>query len=195
MSPTIPCTSRVQHFHFDGDRHASYFANPPMGPGLMTVIPPGGMNGDRRLDSRVAGVVTSALRLSSAKGRVQAWNYLRKQAIPTQIALRVLSSKGARRSSDARPDHQAFTVPGTNAGGTEQLSMQVTLSGSEEPTPKRRVNQVTELICERAIAALLTDSREYAESLLRIYSLKTTTIMRVLYHPELRRQRVGDKID
>jgi hypothetical protein len=153
------------------------------------------MNGDRRLDSRVANVVASALRLSGAKGRVQAWSYLRSRAIPTQIALRVLSSRGPRRSSDARPDHQAFTVPGINAGGTEQRSVQLSLSGSEEPTPKRRVNQVTAMICERAVGALQTDSREYAESLLRMYSLKTTTIMRVLYQPELRRQKLGDKMD
>lgn len=152
-------------------------------------------NSDRRLDSRVAILVTSALRLSRAKGRVQAWHYLRRSAISTQVALRVLSTRGPRRNFDAGPDYAAFTVPGTNADGAVQRSLQVSSGEGHETAPKRRVNQVAEAICERAIGAIHTESREYAESLLRMYSLKTATIMRVLYDSKLRRQQGGAKPD
>lgn len=132
---------------------------------------------DRRSNRSIAGIVASALRLSMAKGRVQAWHYLRRCLVPTQIALRVLSTHGPRRNADARPDAEAFTVPCTN--GAEQ----------RKPTPKRRINQVAAAICERALQSIHSDSREYAESLLRMYNLKTVTIMRVLYHPTLRRRQ------
>ena len=155
----------------------------------------GNIYGDRRLDRRHAGIVASALRLSSARGRVQAWHYLRGRAIAAQVALRVLSTHGPRRNSDTRPDSESFTVPGTNAGGTEQRSLEFGLAGEMEQVPKRRVNELSAAICERALQSIHTESREYAESLLRIYSLKTATIMRVLYHPKLRRHQRSARLD
>ncbi|UGQ48236.1 hypothetical protein [Massilia endophytica] len=146
------------------------------------------MNSDRRIDSRLASVVMSALRLSRARGRVQAWHYLRKRAFSAQIALRVLSTRGPRRNSDVKPGYEAFTVPGTSTGGAEQRSVHMHMPGDAVSTLNRRVNETTAAICERAVRAIQTESREYAESLLRMYSLKTATIMRVLYHPTLRRR-------
>lgn len=161
----------------------------------MTSPSPGSTHGDRRADCSTSVTIASALRLSRAKGRVQAWHYLRDCSVPAQTALRVLSTEGARRSSDVRPSCHAVTVPGTNAAGSAQRSMLVHGPSDEVFSLGRRVNQATEMVCERAVAALLTESRAYAESLLRMYNLKTSTIMRVLNHPELRRKHVGTGVD
>ncbi|MGB9991979.1 hypothetical protein [Pseudoduganella rhizocola] len=153
------------------------------------------LRADRRGNRRIAGTVASALRLSNAKGRVQAWHYLRRCLVPAQIALRVLSTHGPRRNADARPDDKAFTLPGTNSAGAEQRSLQVAQDASAGFAPRRRINQVAAIICERALQRMHTDSREYAESLLRMYNLKTVTIMRVLYDPKLRRRQHSASAD
>jgi hypothetical protein len=144
---------------------------------------------ERRLNRRFAGIVAAALRLSKAGGRVQAWHYLRRCLIPAQVAFRVLSTHGPRRNADVRPAYDGRTVPGTNAGGAEQRSVQADAAQNGELMPRRRTNHVSAAICERALQCIHTHSREYAESLLRMYELNTATIMRVLYHPKLRRRQ------
>jgi len=143
------------------------------------------MNDDRRVDSNAAKLVTSALRLNRAKGRVPAWQYLRKRAISAQILMRVLSLHGPRRSSDARPIHRAPAVPGATAVGTEQCSAQAGGRECDHLAPTRRVNVIPDLICERAVYALEIVSREYAESLVGIYCVKkVATVTRVTVQPK-----------
>lgn len=53
--------------------------------------------------------------------------------------------------------------------------------------PNRRTNETIAVICDRAIEFAEIIGREYAESLLRMYGLKTGTIMRVLFDAHNRR--------
>ena len=148
----------------------------------MTPITSASRNDDRRRDSEAAKLVTSALRLNNVKGRVPAWHYLRKRSISAQILIRVLSPHGPRRSSDARPIQRGLTVPGATGAGSEHCSVQAGGRGCGHLAAMRRVIVVPELICESAVYSLQIESREYAESLLGMYSLKkAATVTRVLY--------------
>lgn len=81
-----------------------------------------------------------------------------------------------------------MTVPGTFTGGSLRTPSTIGSAESSVETPKRRVNLATAAVCDRAVRVLNTAGRQYADTLLQMYGLKTATIMRVLYDPSLRRK-------
>ena len=151
----------------------------------MTPITSTSKNDDRRVDSDAVKLVTSALWLKRAKRRVPASHYLRKCSIPAQILMRVLSLQGPRRSSDVRRIHRGLAVPGANAVGAEQCGAQAGGRECGHLAATRRVNVIPGLIYERAVYALQIEKREYAESLVGMYSLKkVATVTRVTVQPK-----------
>lgn len=141
------------------------------------------MNPDRRKRPQLALVVGAAQRLSRLRGCVPAWRYLRAQSIGSATALRVLSPQGPRRISD---DQYATRQAGRPGEGGPAL--QAAPSHRPDSTvPERRTNLVIADICDHAVALVNSESRQYAEGLLRIYGLKTATVMRVLFDSRQRR--------
>jgi hypothetical protein len=143
------------------------------------------MTTERRVDAQGAKVINAAIEVDGLWGCVRAWHYLRVREMSSTVALRVLSSGGPRRSTDAV--HPA--VRDALARRPEQGMLQRSHgSGAGPQTEIRRSNVGTAFAVEHAISLSATCGRHYAESLLRIYGLDTATVMRVLFQPQRRRR-------
>ncbi|WP_338758961.1 hypothetical protein [Massilia sp. METH4] len=145
------------------------------------------MNGDRRADGQQARVVDAAIRIDAQWGCVSAWQYLRARGIAHATAARVLGKHGARRAGDAVHPAVRDALERQPETGIAQRSAMPQGAPARAEVP--RTNVAAALAVERAIGRTATHGRHYAESLLRMYSLNTATVMRVLFEPHRRRRR------
>lgn len=141
------------------------------------------MTEERRTDVQQKRVVDAAIRVDALWGCVTAWGYLRERGVSRDVALRILSRQGRRRNGETAHAAQRHALAQAAGYGTGQSV------GAATGTVQRRSNVAAAFAVERAIEFSLTAGRHYAESLLRIYSLDTVTVMRVLFEPERRRRR------
>lgn len=133
------------------------------------------MRAERRKDVLFARVVDAGLHVWSANGRVRAWHFLRTRGVRAADALRLLSPAGPRRDAAAAPQQ-----PAPETAGTPEAADQLAC---------RRQNHQMAEVCEQGVRLNASHGRQYAESLLRMYGLKTGTIMRVLFDEHNRRRR------
>jgi len=102
--------------------------------------------------------------------------------VPRHVALRVLSKEGPRRAADAahpalREDRLRRSIP--------TLSARNPATRVTAPCPRNNLELAT--IIDEALVLLHRHDRHYAEEFLRMHSVGTPTIMRVLYDPTRRR--------
>lgn len=140
------------------------------------------MTDDQRHDHQTALAVAAALDIDILWGCVKAWRHMRMREVPRHVALRVLSKEGPRRSSDAahpalHEDRLRRSIPTLSA---RNPATRVTAS-----CPRSNVELAT--IIDEALVLLHRHDRHYAEEFLRMHSVGTATIMRVLYDPTRRR--------
>jgi hypothetical protein len=141
---------------------------------------------DRRSDTHQAQRVDAALRIDALWGCVSAWHYLRARGTTRAVAMRVLDRGGPRRRTDAQHPAVRDALPRGPDGGIGQRAALATDGGLAAAIP--RSNVAAAYAVERAIELATMESRQYAESLLRIYGLSTATVMRVLFEPHRRRR-------
>lgn len=143
------------------------------------------MTTERRINAQSARVINAAIEVDTLWGCVRAWRYLHLHQVSPGIAVRVLSKAGPRRDADAV--HPA--VRDALARAPDQGITQRSCGSNAGPQTKlRRRNLPAAVAVEQAIGMSATFGRHYAESLLRIYGLDTTTVMRVLFQPHRRRR-------
>lgn len=132
-------------------------------------------------------VINAGLNLDILWGCVNAWAYMRSRNVPRPVALRVLSKAGPRRAADE--EHPAvrdsrLAPPPVAEAPTQREAARVAV----RPFPLPRTNHELASLIDHAIQLMTVRNRHYAEALLRIYSVDTPTIMRVLF--DMRRRRV-----
>jgi hypothetical protein len=131
-----------------------------------------------RLKSPMADTVAKGLDLDMLWGTVNAWAHLRRHHIPPDVALRILSKSGIRRSSDA--EHPADS--------NEQLSALSRLAHSHTPSKSSRRNTAMTKVIDEAIRLSVTRGNAYAEALLRLYPIPASLIYRILFDAAHRRK-------
>jgi len=143
---------------------------------------------EKRNDTKCAVFVDAGIRVNTSWGCVSAWHYLRQRGVERDVAFRVLSPLGAHRATDApHPAARDKLAAERDTGIDGEDVLRRVRDGTDVPQ-SRRTNEVTAAVCERAIAFSETHGTQYAESMLRIYGLKTSTVMRVLFEPRSRRR-------
>jgi len=140
------------------------------------------MTDDQRHDHQTALAVAAALDIDILWGCVKAWRHMRMREVPRHVALRVLSKEGPRRTTDAahpalREDRLRRSIP--------TLSARNPAARVTQPCPRNNLELAT--IIDAALVLLHRHDRHYAEEFLRMHSVGTATIMRVLYDPTRRR--------
>lgn len=143
---------------------------------------------EKRKDSKCAVFVDAGIRVNTSWGCISAWHYLRQRGVERDVVLRVLSPRGVHRSTDAPHPAARDKLAAEPDTGIDHEDLLRRLGGDTDVPQSRRTNEVTAAICERAIAFAETHGTQYAESMLRIYGLKLSTVMRVLFEPRSRRR-------
>lgn len=136
------------------------------------------MTDDQRKDQQTALAVAAGLDIDVLWGCVKAWRHMRMREVPRHVALRVLSQGGPRRATDARQ-------PPSDQDRLRRSMPQVGARCPAAPAPRSNVELAT--IIDQALLLLERHDRHYAEEFLRMHSVGTATIMRVLYDPNRRR--------
>ncbi|NVE01169.1 hypothetical protein [Massilia sp. BJB1822] len=131
------------------------------------------MHAYQRLDGHMAQIVNAGLKIDIFQGCVTAWIHMRGGGVPREVILRVLSKDGPRRDDGAEPNES----PGVTQGKSTTI----------RPFPLPRNNHELAALIDHAIQLMAARNRHYAEALLRIYSVDTATVMRVLFNPRRRR--------
>lgn len=149
------------------------------------------MKEERRTDEHQARVIEAAIRIDALWGCVNAWRYLLARGVLRATAVRILMKNGARRDDD--PQHPAIrdALERKPESGIAQRAELQHGTGDHEVMP--RTNEAATMAVNRAIELSSTHGRHYSESLLRIYSLDTATVMRVLFEPHRRRRKAQAK--
>lgn len=143
------------------------------------------MSTERRINVQCARVINAAIEVDTLWGCVRAWRYLHQHQVTPGVGVRVLSKDGPRRDTDAVHPAVRDALARSPAQGIAQRSHG---ADAGPQTMRRRSNVPVALAVEQAIGLSSTAGRHYAESLLRIYGLDTTTVMRVLFQPHRRRR-------
>lgn len=143
---------------------------------------------EKRNDTRCAVFVDAGIRVNTLWGCVSAWHYMRQRGVEREVAFRVLSPLGIHRSTDAPHPAARDKLAAQPDTGTDHEDVLRRVRDEMDVPQSRRANDVTAAVCERAIAFAETHGTQYAESMLRIYGLKTATVMRVLFEPRSRRR-------
>jgi len=143
---------------------------------------------ENRKDIQCAVVVDAGIRINTSWGCVSAWHYLRQRGVDQAVALRVLSPRGIHRSSDTPHPALRDRLAAELDTGVDDEDILRRMEKEKNVPQSRRKNDVAAAICERAICFAETNSTQYAESMLRIYGLKVSTVMRVLFEPRSRRR-------
>ncbi|MBB3117920.1 hypothetical protein [Pseudoduganella violacea] len=148
------------------------------------------MEASKRKDEQMTLVVNAGLNLDILWGCVNAWAYMRSRNVPRPVALRVLSKAGPRRAADeehpAVRDSRLAPSPIAAAPTQREAARMVA-----RPFPLPRTNHELAGLIDHAIQLMAVRNRHYAEALLRIYSVDTPTIMRVLF--DLRHRRAAGR--
>lgn len=143
---------------------------------------------EKRNDTKCAVFVDAGIRVNTLWGCVSAWRYMRQRGVEREVAFRVLSPLGAHRSTDTPHPAARDKLSAQSDTGVDQEDVLRRVPDDMDAPQSRRTNDVTTAVCERAIAFAETHGTQYAESMLRIYGLKTATVMRVLFEPRSRRR-------
>ncbi|UMR28482.1 hypothetical protein MJ904_15080 [Massilia sp. MB5] len=131
------------------------------------------MQAYQRLDGHMAQVVNAGLKIDIFQGCVTAWIHMRGGDVPREVILRVLSQDGPRRDCGTEPEKAP------DAAQAKATAIR--------PFPLPRNNHELAALIDHAIQLMAVRNRHYAEALLRIYSVDTPTVMRVLFNPRRRR--------
>ncbi|UTY60497.1 hypothetical protein [Massilia sp. erpn] len=131
------------------------------------------MHAYQRLDGRMAQIVNAGLKIDIFQGCVTAWIHMCRGDVPREVILRVLSQDGPRRDCGTEHGEAAGVTPGE--------------ARAIRPFPLPRNNHELAALIDHAIQLMAARNRHYAEALLRIYSVDTATVMRVLFNPRRRR--------
>lgn len=131
-----------------------------------------------RLNRPLANTLATGLDVDMLWGTVNAWAHLRRHHVPPDVALRILSKYGARRGSDA--EHPAHL--------REQRSALNQLAESSKACPPTRRNKDLAQVVDQALLLSTTRGIQYAESLLKLYPVSSTLVMRVLFDAKHRRR-------
>lgn len=140
---------------------------------------------DRRSDFPQSWRIDAAVQIDLLWGCASAWRYLRSRGTARAVAMRVLGRGGRRRRLDSRHSGNEHPQPRVIDGGIEQRTASAAYGDAGATIP--RTNVAAACAVERALELAATGSGQYAHSLLRIYGLPTTTILRVLFEPGRRR--------
>lgn len=143
---------------------------------------------EKRNDTKCAVFVDAGIRVNTSWGCVSAWHYMRQRGVKPEVALRVLSPLGVHRSTDAPHPAARDKLAAQRETGIDHEDVLRRVRDETDAPQSRRANDVTAAVCERAITFSETHGTQYAESMLRIYGLKTATVMRVLFEPRSRRR-------
>lgn len=133
--------------------------------------------GDRRMNVRARAVIDAAVRVQTLWGTTRAWNYARAYQIDAQTLLRIFSAGQPRRSPCPVPVEHELQV------ALDILDQRGSIdSYKAKPflTSCPRTDRLTAYACDRAISLLDTHGRAFSMALLRLYHVKTPTILRVL---------------
>jgi hypothetical protein len=143
------------------------------------------MTSDRRSDLSQSGRIEAAVQIDLLWGCASAWRYLRSRGTARAVAMRVLGGGGPRRRLDFRHSDNVHPHPRVIDGRISQRTASAAHSDTGAAMPRKNVAAACAV--ERALELAAADSGQYAHSLLLIYGLSTTTIVRVLFEPGRRR--------